>query len=478
MSTGIVGYGAYVPFFRLPRARIVEALGVMAGPGERAVASYDEDTTSLGVEAARVALRSMADPAVGSLFFATAAPGYLDKTNATAIHAALGLDPSVSAYDMVGSVRSGVGALRAALGAGTPAMAVLSDVRTGLAGGADESGGGDAAVALVCGPGTHDAPQLAELVGAASATGEFLDRWRVPGRDASEVWEERFSEHAYRPLVERAITDACKDAGVTAADVDHLVVAGPSARANRSALRAVGAPAEALTDDLGATVGNTGTAHPGLLLASVLDHSGPGQLVALVVVADGADVLMFRTTDALATRRPSPSVAEQVASGRNDLGYDTFLTWRGFLVREPPRRPDPQKPASPPALRSEEWKFAFTGTRCRACGARNLPPQRVCVNCHAVDEMDPEHLADVPATIATFTVDRLAPSLNPPIVVGVLDFDGGGRYQCELTDLDPSQVAIGMRVEMTFRRIATVDGVHNYFWKARPLRERAGEETG
>jgi uncharacterized OB-fold protein len=53
--------------------------------------------------------------------------------------------------------------------------------------------------------------------------------------------------------------------------------------------------------------------------------------------------------------------------------------------------------------------------------------------------------------------------------VVVVDFDGGGRFQCELTDVDPSTVAIGQRVEMTFRRLFTAEGVHNYFWKAKPL---------
>jgi uncharacterized OB-fold protein len=83
--------------------------------------------------------------------------------------------------------------------------------------------------------------------------------------------------------------------------------------------------------------------------------------------------------------------------------------------------------------------------------------------------MELERLADVPGTIATYTLDRLAFSLHPPVVVAVVDFDGGGRFQCELTDVDPSAVAIGQRVEMTFRRLFTAEGVHNYFWKAKPI---------
>ena len=81
-------------------------------------------------------------------------------------------------------------------------------------------------------------------------------------------------------------------------------------------------------------------------------------------------------------------------------------------------------------------------------------------------------MADVEGTIATFTVDRIAYSPSPPIVFAVVDFDGGGRFRCEMTDVDPDTVAIGNRVEMTFRRISTVNGIHNYFWKARPARER------
>ncbi len=468
---GILAYGSYIPFFRLPRSAIAESLGTVPAPGTRAVASYDEDTTTMGVEAGRIALRGLPDSVVPDvLAFATASPAYLDKTNASAVHVALGLPEVTAAYDFGGAVRSGVGALRIALDANHTTMVVTSDMRTGRAGGADERDGGDGAAAIVCGPEGGEAPVLAELVGSGSATAEFMDRWRVPGRRYSNVWEERFGEFAYAPLAERAVTDALKAADATPDSLDRLIVTGPQARAVRATLKRSGARPEAAVDDLGQTVGNTGTAHPATLLGSVLDVAEPGETIALVVLADGADVLVFRTTDALADHRAQPAVAEQVAAGRDDLTYPTFLTWREALVREQPRRPDPISPAAPPALRREDWKFGFVASRCTECGTRNLPPSRVCVQCKAVDKMVDEPLADVPATVATFTLDRLAPSLNPPVVAAVLDFDGGGRYQCELTDVDAATVAIGDRVHMTFRRISSVDGVHNYFWKARPER--------
>ncbi|MDX6584641.1 MAG: hydroxymethylglutaryl-CoA synthase, partial [Solirubrobacterales bacterium] len=57
------------------------------------------------------------------------------------------------------------------------------------------------------------------------------------------------------------------------------------------------------------------------------------------------------------------------------------------------------------------------------------------------------------------------------IVFAVVDFDGGGRFPIELTDVRETDVGIGTRVEMTFRKLFTADGIHNYFWKARPVGE-------
>jgi uncharacterized OB-fold protein len=234
-------------------------------------------------------------------------------------------------------------------------------------------------------------------------------------------------------------------------------------------LAEIGTRPEATVDPLGASVGNTGVAHPGLLLASVLDRAGPGETILVAAIADGADALLFRTTERLPDARQPISLERQIEATRDDLSYASFASWRGLLPREPPRRTPPPPPASPPTLRSEAWKFAFVASRCE-CGARHLPPARVCMSCGRVDEMTAEPLQDVGARIATFSVDRLAYTEGPPMIVVVLDFDGGGRFQCELTDADPESVAIGDRVELTARRIYTADGVHNYFWKARPAR--------
>ena len=273
---------------------------------------------------------------------------------------------------MVGSVRSAIGAMKAAVdaaAAGRTTLVVLSDIRTGLAGGQDEAQGGDAAVAFLF---AQDGPVLLDTLGNGQSTGEFLDRWRTPGDNFSRQWEERFGEHAYVPLVEAAVTDAFKAAGITAADVDHLIVAGSHARAVRAVAKSIGARAESVVDDLTTVVGNPGAAQSGLLLADVLDRVAPGQVIVLVTLADGAEAVVFRATDA---RRPPTGSTRPPPSPSRWPGATTpsptppSSPGGASSHREPPRRPDPERPAAPPSFRSEDWKFGFIGIPVRAAAA-------------------------------------------------------------------------------------------------------------
>ncbi len=470
-ARGVLSYGSYVPHFRLRRAAIAAVLGTDCGTGTRSVASYDEDTVSMAVEAGRVALVG-APGSVEGVLFASATMPYGDKTNATAIRSALGFDSAGFAGDIAGAVRSGFAALRAGMFGEAPALVTLSDVRTGLPGGNDESSGGDGAAAFVLGTGAAE-NVLAEYLGGASVSAEFLDRWRTPGELVSEVWEDRFGEHAYRELVSRAVGEALLRTGLTHAQVDRVAVTGLHSRAVAQARTSSGFPADRIVDDLTQRIGNTGTAHLGILLASMLDDASPGQVLAVVLLADGVDVALFRALPAIATYRRQPSLADQLEAGNDELSYASFLTWRGFLARQPARRPPPAIPSPPAALRHDSWKFALVGLRCTACGTRQLPPQRVCVCCGARDQTVSESLSRVRASVGTFAIDWLgSPPGTPPAVAAIIDFDGGGRLQCELTDVaDPTAIRTGTRVEMTFRCLSSTEGVHNYFWKARPVKE-------
>jgi 3-hydroxy-3-methylglutaryl CoA synthase len=431
---GILSYGAYLPHRRLDRSQIAAVAGTGGGKGTRTVASYDEDTTTMGVEAARLAMRAAPAARPDDVWFATVAPAYLDKTNANAIHAALQLERSVGAADFGGAIRSGVAALKSALRSSGTTLVVTADLRGGLPGSPDEANGGDGASALLVGEG----PVIAELLGTGTATKEFTDRWRTPGDVRSKVWEERFGETQYVPLGEEAWHEALKDAGLEADQVDRIVVTGPHGRAVNAFAKKIGA-GDKLVGDFAATVGYTGAAAPALLLGAALDAAAPGQVIALVSLADGADVLLFKATEALGSYAAARPVADQAAAG-SPVPYGKYLAWRGMLPVQPPNRPEPTRPSSSAAGRTTDWKYGFGGH------------------------------ADVRGTITTFTIDRLAYSPSPPVVFAVVDFEDGERQPLELTDVDVAEVAIGTQVEMTFRRLFTADGIHNYFWKARLVR--------
>ena len=463
---GIISAAGYVPYWRLQRSAI-SAFHGGSGKGTRSVASYDEDTTTLGVAAARSAL-GVADVRPSNLWFATSAPTYLEKTNATILHAALSLPTTTGAFDLGGAVRSGIGALRAALGSAEPSLVVSADIRIGLPNSPDESAGGDAAAALLVG----EADELfAEYLGGASATHEFLDRWRTPGEIRTKGWEEKFGETNYLALARQAFGDALAAAGLVAEDVDQLVIATPHPRAGGVVGKQLGRP---VADDLASSVGKTGAAAAGLQLVAALESAASGAVLALVSLSDGADVLIFRRSSGAGARR---SVASQIEGGNDALPYAKYLAWRGVMAPEPPRRPEPARVSGSAAGRSVDWKYGFVGSRDRESGALHLPPARVSFEGGNVDDMEPAPMADAIGSVVTFTVDRLAYSPSPPVIFAVVDFAGGGRLPVELTDTTPEAVGVGTAVEMTFRRLNSADGIANYFWKAKPHHALETETT-
>ena len=324
------------------------------------------------------------------------------------------------------------------------------DVRTGLPGGADERDGGDGAAAFLW---ANRDDVIVEQVSFATATDEFLDRWRIPGETASRVREESSARRCWR-LAEQAVNDALKKIGITAEELDHVVVTGVHPRAARSVAARIGARPETYAPDLGAAIGSAGTAQYGIAFADVLDRAEPGQLILLVQLADGVAASVYRTADAITAYRSrrAATVEEQIASGRDDLDYNTYLTWRGFLDREPPRRPDPEAYYGPPAHRTEAWKFAFVGSKCTECGFIHLPPARVCSRCNSIDQMS-SILCGVrkpPSPRARSTGWRIRchrpPLLRCSISAAVVATPCDAFTECRSRDT----VAVGQRVELTF----------------------------
>lgn len=456
MTKSIRGYGAYLPRYRLAGSDI----GLRRG--DRVVASFDEDSTTMAVAAASVAIDGHRTP--GSVYLATSSPPYADKTNATALHAALGLPDSAFAADMCGTGRSTMAAWRTA--SQTGGLVVAADVRTGRPGSADEKTGGDGAAALLFGD--DDGDGLAEVLATTSLTAEFLDRWRLPEAGTGQQWEERFGAQRYGDLIAEAVSRTLHDAEMSS--VDHVVLACPNSAIVKRAATLVEGERSTVTSP----IGHSGAADALIALCATLDAAGAGETILVVSAVDGCDIVLLRTTEALPQARQPNPVNAQRGSGL-DVDHLRYLAWRGLVELEPPRRPEPERPAAPPSSRAAGWKFGFTGSRCEACGFTHLPPMGVCRKCGSPDWMVDVRVAGLGGRIATYTVDRLAYSPSPPVVQAVIDVDGGGRCTLEIADAQPERLTVGARVEFTFRRLFTAGDVHDYFWKARLVESEAEE---
>jgi hydroxymethylglutaryl-CoA synthase len=446
VTHALIGYAAYLPRYRLAGADI----GLRRG--DRVVASFDEDSTTMAVAAAAAAVDGHRLPR--SLYFATSSPAYADKTNATAIHSALGLAHEAFVTDMCGTGRSAFAAWRAA--ATTGGVAVAADVRVGRPGSPDEKLGGDGAAALLFGEG----PGIAEVLETTSRTSEFLDRWRSPTSLAGQQWEERFGAERYGPLVVAAVQRTLDQAGMTG--VDHVVLTCPNSAIVKRAETLVKGEKSTVTSP----IGFAGAADSSIALCAVLDAADAGETILVVSAVDGCDTLLLRTTGQLPKARQPRAVSRQRAGGL-PVSHLTYLSWRGLVEVEPPRRPEPDRPAAPPSSRAENWKFGLTGSRCGQCGFAHLPPARVCRGCGATDRMTAVPVASMGGIVSTHTIDHLSYSPSPPVVQAVIDVDGGGRCTFEIADAEPERLAVSSRVKFTFRRLFTAGGIHNYFWKAR-----------
>src|SRR5262245_5176273 len=309
------------------------------GRGERAVASFDEDSVSMAVEAARDALRGA--PAPDALLFATTSPPYAEKLNAATIAAALDLPPALRSAELGASSRIGLAALpprqdSAAAGrppapsaaAGRRRLVCAADVVIGAPGGARESGGGDGASAFLLGP---DAEAAARLVASASATTEVLDVWRRPEDAFAKQWEERFGAEVLGPVLQETVTRALVAARLEPTDLTAVILDATNPRAVDALPRALRLKPEQLADGLLASVGRTGAAHAGLLLARALDRAKPGERILVASLGDGCDVAVFEVTERIAAARPRHAVDGWIASKRDDLAYNAWLKWRGIL---------------------------------------------------------------------------------------------------------------------------------------------------
>jgi uncharacterized OB-fold protein len=314
---------------------------------------------------------------------------------------------------------------------------------------------------------------MAEIEGSHSISSDFTDFWRADEDRFLRSAEGRFIDEAgYLPIMESVIKGLTKKYKLDVADFASFVYYAADARQHAALARRLKLVKAQVQDPLYSDIGNTGTAAVFLMLAASLEKAKAGDRILFVGYGDGADAFILRVTDEIKKIQKKSVISHQLA-GKTTISYGQYLSWRGLVPVEASTLPERSALSLPARWRERKAIAALYGAKCRKCGTPQISQigqaPRVCVNCQAKDEFEPYKFSDREAVLFTYTIDHLQPTLHPPGVNGVIDFKGGGRLICELTDCDIDKVQIGMPLEMTYRKMFTSRGIHNYFWKAKPV---------
>ncbi len=464
---GISSFGAYVPRYRLG----AETDG-WNSPQERSVANFDEDSVTMAVAAGIDCLRGQDRQSVDGIIFATTTTPYAEKQCAAIIATALDLRRDIFAADTTDVLRAGTTAMMSALnsvmaGSASNVLVIASDNRQGAPRGDTERNLGDGAVAFL----VSDSGVIAELTGSYSITENLMDSWRSTGDSFVRTWEDRFAtEEGLDRILGDALSGYFSKYGIEAKDVAKVAFYAPDGRRHGQLTRKAGFTTEQVQDPLFGKLGNTGAAFSLMLLASALESATPGQLLLTVSYGDGSDVLGFRTTDAVSNRTPRMGVSGYLNTKSQLDSYETFAGWREVWATDGARRPDPNSPSVTALWRESDKNLRLYGATCNNCGYVQYPAQRVCVNCQSKDDATPTRFSDRKGTVFTYSMDYLAATTDKPLVITMIDFEGGGRMLCMMTDRELEEVRVDMPIEMSFRKLRVVNGIHNYYWKAVPQR--------
>jgi len=470
---GITSFGGYVPYYRLAHKEIARAWGGRAGDGERAVAGVDEDSITMAVEAVRATLSEENIKGLDGLILATTSSPYGEKQGSALVAAATGLKHDIRTADYTGSLRAGTSAMLAAIdsvkaGSASRVVVAAADTRLPQPKSGNERLYGDGAAAVEIG---RDGV-LAELIGSHSTVDEITDVWRRGTERFTTGWEERFAlTEGYQRIVRQTVGELFERTGIGPSQIDKAIFYAPDPGSMAGVARSVGLQAQQIPDHLFNSVGSTGTAMPLMVLAGALEEACSGEKMLVVGYGSGCDAMLFEVTGNIeSARKPGRKELKRFLASKGMIdSYETYARFRELIEVERQRR-QPESASAAQTWRDRDDIYRLNGYRCLACGVVQYPRQRICVGCQEKDNFEPVRLADKAATVFTFTLDFLNTDPNPPTVMTVVDFDGGGRAYMQMTDRDPAQVKIDQRVEMTFRRMYDADGFRNYYWKCRPVR--------
>ncbi|WP_435347414.1 OB-fold domain-containing protein [Haloarchaeobius sp. HRN-SO-5] len=471
-ANAVRALGAYAPRFRITSEAFVEAWGQFqaAGVEEKAVPGADEDALTMAVAAGERALA--ADGSDGSdvtyLAFASTTPPLAEEDLTARLGAALAVPETATRRFHSGSTRAGTQALVDGLDAGLDGgvgLVVAADCPRGnLDESTDHAAGAGAVAFVLAGDGSARVVDRAEYASPYPGT-----RFRQSGSERVEGLDvTTYDRNAFRDVVTGAVEGL--DASL---DPDAVAIQAPDGKLPYRVAGALGVDSDAIYDV--ATVhelGDTGAASALLSLATALADGLETTLVVGYGSGGGADALVVEADGEVVT--------DLGLAGETTLSYAEYLRQRGEVTSGPPAGGGAYV-SVPSWTRTIPQRYRLEAGRCGSCGALNFPPEGACEQCHERAELAPVRL---PGTGTVEAVTTISQGGAPPefaeqqaktgdFAVAVVALDGPDAeaavsMPAQVTDADPGAVDVGDRVEATFRRIYTQEGVTRYGSKVTP----------
>ncbi|NYZ74359.1 hydroxymethylglutaryl-CoA synthase [Candidatus Micrarchaeota archaeon] len=342
---GIIGYGAYIPVYRIKtgdiatvwgedRDRIEKGLGII----EKAVGGVDEDTTTISVEAARNAIaRAGINPKkLGALYVGSESHPYAVKPTGTMVAEALGATPNLTSADLEFACKAGTAGMQIVMamvdskmiGYG---MAIGADTAQGRPGDALEYSAASGGAAYIIGPANESA---ATLDATCSFTTDTPDFWRRQQADYPSHGGRFTGKPAYFKHVISATEALLEKTGTKVSDYDYVIFHQPNGKFPLEAARKLDVPVEKIkTGLLTPMIGNTYSGASPLGLTAVLDEAKPGARILMTSFGSGAgsDSFAITVTDRIeAIRDKAPSTKDYMTK-KKYIDYATYIKFRKKL---------------------------------------------------------------------------------------------------------------------------------------------------
>lgn len=467
---GIKSYGVYFPWYRLKTETIAKAWGKRLPKGEKAIANFDEDSLTMGVNSAINCLDNskISNKDIEALFFASTTMPYKEKSCSSIISTALDLKREIRAIDVSSSIKGGATSILLANDLINSShisniLVVCSDARLPEPSSENEPLFGDASSSLLLG----DENTIAEIKDTSSITSDFLDYWRKNEDIYVNSDDIRFAtSYGYIKNIVEIIQKILEKNDMKIQDFSKIVFSPFSFRSHIAISRKLKIPLEIMQDPLLDKIGWTGTAHSLIMLILALENSLPNDEILFVAYGDGCVAIILKVTEKIKKIQEKQILKKAIENKEQLSSYAKYLSFRKLIKGQS----EMTSPFSSITMHQREQSLnaGLIAKKCKKCGIVNTLNLRVCPNCKTKDSFEDFKLARK-GKIVTYTQEYYYPKIEPPVTMAVIDLEGGGRITLQMTDEKREEVKIGMEVSLTFRKMHAGSGFYNYYWKAKPI---------